>query len=203
LKLLLSRTVPIDMIVQQLIEVQRSFRGLELKILRADAEGLIETMKKGDAELMLSGPLEEDWERFDHWTLLTEQHTLVVGKSHSLWGRNQLGFDDLKGTRILFRPYCEQAARLAATLRRHGIDEAACHRVSSDADFVALAKAGVGVGFLPECFRLPEDVGRIAVTDADLSRAVALTAVAGRPRSPAATALVNLLRAADWSRKAA
>ena len=160
-------------------------------------------MKKGEAELMISGPLQEDWDRFDHWSLLTEQHTLVVGRPHALSGRNRILLDDLKATRILLRPYCEQADRLSATFHRAGIDEGACHRVSSDADFLALAKAGAGVGFLPECFRLPEDVGRAHVADVVLARAVSLTAVAGRPRSPAATALITLLRAADWSRRAA
>lgn len=203
LKLLLSRTIPLDLIVDQLVEVQRNFQGLELKLLRADATGLIEIMKKGEAELMISGPLQEDWERFDHWSLLAEQQTLVVGRAHALSGRNRILLDDLRTARVLLRPYCEQAERVAATFRRAGIDEGACHRVSSDADFLALAKAGAGVGFLPECFRLPEDVGRALVTDVDLARTVSLTAVAGRPRSPAAAALVTLLRAADWSRRAA
>jgi DNA-binding transcriptional LysR family regulator len=203
LKLLMSRTVPLDLIVDQLIEVQRNFRGLELRLLRADAAGLAEVMKKGDAELMISGPLFEGWERFDHWTLLTEGLTLVIGHAHALRGRNRVALSDLKESRILFRPYCEQASRLAAALRQHGIEESSCHSVSSDADFVALAKAGVGVGFLPECIRLPENVGRVAVADADFPRSILLTTVAGRPRSPAATALVSLLRAADWSRRAA
>ncbi|MFO1171284.1 MAG: LysR family transcriptional regulator [Hyphomicrobiaceae bacterium] len=199
LKLVLSRTVPLDLFVDHLIEVQRAFRGLELKLLRADARDLIEMMKKGDADLMLSGPLAEDWERFDHWKLFTERQTLVVGHVHAFFGRNQISLDALKDARILFRPYCEQAAQLTAALDQHGIRESAYHNISSDADLVALAKAGVGVGFLPERFRLPPDVGRVAVADIDLSRAVSLTTVAGRPRNPAAAALISLLRAADWT----
>jgi DNA-binding transcriptional LysR family regulator len=202
LNLLLSHTIPVDLIVDQLIEVQRAFRGLELRLLRADAKELIDVMKKGDAELMLSGPLPEDWERFDHWKLFTERQTLAVGRAHPLFGRNQISFEDLKGVRILFRTYCEQAAQLMAAIARHGLRESACHNISADADFVALVKAGVGVGFLPECFRLPEDVGRVSVADAQLSRTVFLTTVAGRPRTSAAAAIVNLLRAADWSRSA-
>jgi hypothetical protein len=34
----------------------------------------------------------------------------------------------------------------------------------------------------------------------DLTRTVAIYGVAGRKRSPVATTLLNLLRAADWSR---
>ena len=203
LKLLLSRTVPLELFVDQLVEVQRAFRGLELKLMRADAHELIEVMKRGDAELMLSGPLAEDWECFDHWKLFTERQTLVAGRSHPLFGRNQIGLADLKGARILFRPYCEQAAQLTAVLGQHGIRESACDNIGSDADLVALAKAGVGVGFLPERVRLPAEVGRVAVADVDLSRTVSLTTVAGRPRTPAAAALINLLRAADWTAAAA
>lgn len=185
--------------MDQLIEVQRAFRGLELKLLRADASELIDLMKKGDADLMLSGPLAEDWERFDHWRLFTERQTLVVGHAHALSGRNQISLDALKDARILFRPYCEQAAQLTAALRQHDIRESAYHNISSDADLVALARAGAGVGFLPERFRLPPEVGRVSVLDIDLSRAVALTTVSGRQRNPAAAALITLLRAADWT----
>ena len=203
LRLLMSRTVPVDLIVDKLIEVQRAFPGLELKLLRADAGDLIEIMKKGDADLLISGPLSEGWERLDHWPLLTEPQLLVVAKQAPLGSDRAIGLDDLKQSRLLFRPYCEQAQSLAGTLKERGLEDIACHSVGSERDFLSLVEAGIGVGFLPRSHRLPDTLRHVAIRDADFSRTISLTAVAGRPRTPAAAALLNLLRSADWTAIAA
>ncbi|MEZ5923628.1 MAG: LysR family transcriptional regulator [Hyphomicrobiaceae bacterium] len=203
LRLLMSRTVPVDLVVDKLVEVQRAFPGLELKLIRADAGDLVEIMKKGDADLLISGPLAEDWERFDHWPLLTEPQLLVVASHAPFKSDRPIGLDDLKQARLLLRPYCEQVQSFTNLLKERGLDAIACHSVSSERDFLSLVEAGIGVGFLPMSYRLPETLRRVAVTDVDFSRTISLTAVAGRPRSPAATALLNLLRSADWSEVAA
>jgi DNA-binding transcriptional LysR family regulator len=199
LRLLLSRTVPLDLVIDQLLEVQRAFPGLELKLLRASAPELLETMKKGDADLMLSGPLAEGWERLDQWPLLTEPQLLVVSRNSPFPISDGVSLGSLKQTRLLFRPYCELAENLTATLKAHGIEDIVRHNVSSDRDFLALVEAGMGVGFLPMSCRLPETVQRIVIADASFSRTISVSAVAGRPRTPPAAALLNLLRAADWS----
>ncbi len=199
LKLALSGTVPIELLVDSLMEVQRTFAGLELRILRGSASEIVEIVKRGDADLLVAGPLLEDWDRFDRWPLLAEKLTLVVKSDHALSGRNAVELADLKDSRLLFRPYCEQAGRLADLLKSNGIDPQSCHQVSSEADMLSLLQAGVGVGFLPQSLRLPGDLRRLHVSDADLGRTIQLYAVAGRPRPATAGALMSLLRSSDWS----
>lgn len=199
LKLAISRTVSLELLVDALVEVQRTFRGLELKLLRAGATEVVEHMKKGDADLLVAGPIEDDWDRFDRWPLLAEKQTLVVSEASALAGRNTLRLADLKQSRLLLRPYCEQAERTAAALRDAGIDVTASHQVTSEADMLALLRGGVGIGFLPQSLRLPQGLRRVPIEDADFGRTIYLYAVAGRQRSPAATALMNLLRTKDWS----
>ena len=89
LRLALSRTIPIELVVDALVEVQRTFEGLELRLIRRDAAQAVEIMKKGDADLMVAGPIGDDWERFDRWALMAERHTLVVAQGSNLAGRNE------------------------------------------------------------------------------------------------------------------
>lgn len=199
LKLALSGTVPIDLLVDSFMELQRAFPGLELRILRGTASEIVEIVKCGDADLLVAGPLLDDWDRFDRWPLFDDKLTLVVQMDHVLSGRNTVDLADLKSSRLLLRPYCEQAGRLAELLKNHGIDPQSCHQVSSEADMLSLLRAGFGIGFLPQSLRLPGDLQRLHVGDADLGRKIQLYAVAGRPRPATAGALMSLLRSSDWS----
>jgi hypothetical protein len=52
---------------------------------------------------------------------------------------------------------------------------------------------------MPETARSGNNLRGVAIDGLDLRRPVSLYAVAGRERSVAATGLMKLLRAADWS----
>lgn len=48
----LSKTVPMDLIMPSLTELACAFPGLELNMLRVDARGILEALKAGDIELV-------------------------------------------------------------------------------------------------------------------------------------------------------
>ena len=77
------------------------------------------------------------------------------------------------------------------------------HEVSADGDLLALLEAGLGVALLPRSTRSPSTLARIAVQDIELKRTIYLFSVAGRQRTAAASAMMKMLRAYDWSRYAA
>src|SRR5262249_34989294 len=174
------------------------FPGLELKFFRGSAAEIADQLKRGDSELAVAGPLGTGWERLDAWPLFEEGYELAAHRGHPVAMRNAIKFDDVARLRLIARPYCEQADDLAAALKAQGIDHKAGDHVLSDHDLVALLQANVGVSIMPES-AVGDDLARLPIDGLMLRRAVALYAVAGRERTPAAAALTRLLRAADWS----
>lgn len=199
LRLGLSHTINIEILVQPLSELIRAFPGLELSFFRGTAEEVAEQLKNGDSELAVAGPLRETWDRFDTYPLFTEGYQLTVSRTHGLAMRNAVPLPELAGERLLARSYCEQAGELADFLAAHGIRQRSGDRIASEHDLMALLDAGLGVSITPQSALTTERLRGLSVIGLDLRRTVYLYAVAGRQRSTAATALIKLLRAGDWS----
>jgi hypothetical protein len=71
--------------------------------------------------------------------------------------------------------------------------------VASDQDMIALIDANLAVGILPQTAHIGDCLKAITLSDLAISRTVMLYTVAGRERAPAATGLIRLLRAYDYS----
>jgi DNA-binding transcriptional LysR family regulator len=91
---------------------------------------------------------------------------------------------------------------LEALLARE-FDVARFHEVSADGDLLSLLEAGVGIALVPRSTQSPPSLVRITVDDIEMKRTVYLYGVAGRERTPVASAMMKMLRAYDWSRYAA
>ncbi len=195
-----SQAVNIDLIMAPLGEISRVYPGLQLKVRRGRGEAIIQLLKNGEAELAIAGPLEEDWERLDRWPILDEPFSLAVPPEHALAGRNEIEVGDLARERLLINVGCEMAKDLVAHLSTYRGPEENAYEVETDSDIAALLGANLGVAILPATSSAPKVVRRMPIKDLLLSRTIAVYGVAGRRRSPAASTLLNLLRAADWSR---
>jgi DNA-binding transcriptional LysR family regulator len=200
LRLALSRTVDMRLMIPFLTELIRAFKGLELKFLRGTAEEIAEIMKRGDADLAVSGPFAESWDRLDSWPLFTEGFILLLNAKHRLAGRNKVSLEDLRQERLLVRSYCELADQLSTVLRNRNFAGAYNHEVASEPDLVSLLEAGIGVAIAPRSTSITAGLRSLQVEDLDLTRSVYLYAVAGRPRAAPAATLMKQLQAADWSR---
>ncbi len=198
LRLALSHTINLQLLIQPLTELVKAFPGLELNFSRGVAGHVGELLKSGEAELAIACPLPDIWDRLESWRLFEERFELVVHPAHPLAMRNTLSFDHVAGCRLLPRAYCEQAGELAEILARTGMHEAFQDHISSEHDLMSLLTANVGVAIMPRSTRGTADLCYLPLEDLELSRPVVLYAVAGRPRSPAATGLIRLLRAANW-----
>ena len=62
------------------------------------------------------------------------------------------------------------------------------------------ASSGLGVAFVPRTAPRPETLKHAPINGVELRRTVYLYGVAGRQRTPVASAILKMLRAADWSR---
>ncbi len=198
LPIAVSRSVEFSVLTPVLVELARNFPGLELKFARGGEAEASASLKKGDVELAIAGDFAERWDRLDSWPLFSEPLFVVVWQGHRLANRDSVEPAALANERILLRPYCETCER-ALKLVKGDAAASRSHEVACDEDVVKLIEAELGVGILPASAACPPSLRRIAVRGASLERTVHLYSVAGRERSPAAAAIMKLLRARDWT----
>ena len=199
--LALSHTINSSLFASFLAEISRALPGLEVRITRGSADEVVEELKNGTAELSITGPLGDDWERFDSWALFEEPFSVLVPTDHRLFEENILDIEDLTEEVVLPRHHCEQAAFFEDFFDRHSIDQNVKHLITSESDLVALVEAGLGVALIPDYAPLPGTVKKIAMKEPGIRRDILLSTVAGRPRSPAANVFLKYLRSANWPEK--
>jgi DNA-binding transcriptional LysR family regulator len=199
LNLALSCSINMAAVMQPVSELFRAYPGIQLKIRRGAAAAIGDMLKNGEVALAIAGPLEQSWERLDRWTIFVEPMSVTVYREHRLAQQNEVEIVHLSGERFLTLIGCEMAARQAGYLTANGVSGASTHEVETDHDLVALLEANAGVSVMPASAPKSPMLRRPMVRHWQLERDVSVYAVAGRPRSPVAATLLNLLRAADWS----
>jgi DNA-binding transcriptional LysR family regulator len=200
LRVALSQTIDLAMLLPHIVELKKRFKRLELKLLRGDAAETAQHLKEGRAELAVASSLGEAWERFDLWPLYTESFHLIVSNRHPLSDREVVSFDDLRNEPLLLRTYGEHAALLADLCRNQRLKVEHAHESNSQVDIATLLEQGFGFTLAPNSEPITGNVVRRPVEGLDLQRTVFLYSVAGRQRTPIAASIMKSLRAADWSR---
>jgi DNA-binding transcriptional LysR family regulator len=201
LKVAVSSSIELGLILNQVNELRKSFSDIELKILRGTGPQLVEYLKAGEAELAIAASIGAAWDRLDSWKLFDESFDLVFSRGHRLASQECIVLDDLKLERFLLRSHCEKSVDLAEMLRAKGLNADHRHEVFSDQDLIVLLEANIGIGFLPRTVNAPQDLVRASVEDLALNRTVCLYGVAGRQRTPVASTFMKMLRAANWPEK--
>jgi len=198
LRIALSRSIDLSLLIPFLDQITRQFNRLEFRFLRGNSREVGEMLKNGEAELGIAAELDPNWERLDTWPLFTEDFQLVVSTHHRLAGHHGIEIDDLRSEQLLSRGYCEGTSRLNTALREHGMDVDHCHEILSERDLIALLEADLGVALIPDTSRIPQTLKRASVEGLDARRTVNLYGVAGRERTAVASAVMRMLRGADW-----
>ena len=200
LRIALSRTIDPSLVTPHVIELGKLFEGLELKLLRGTSSEVLDYLKQGEVELGIAAKIGDEWERLDSWPLFTEEFQLIVHSMHPLAECTSVALDDLRTERLVVRTYCETTDELLDVLRAREFDVTRFHEVSADGDLISLVEAGLGVALVPRSTRSPATLMRVAVDGVEIKRTVHLYGVAGRQRTPVASAMMKMLRAYDWSR---
>lgn len=198
LRIALSHSIDLALLIPHLDQIKRQFNRLEFRFLRGSSQEVGELLKKGEAELGIAAELGSDWDRLDAWPLFTENFYLVMNKRHPLAGNDTIGFDDLRAEQLLSRNYCEHSDRLGRSLREHGIAVDRSHEISSERDLIELLEADIGIAVIPHTASIPDTLKRAPVDGLDSRRTVHLYGVAGRQRTAVASAVMRMLRGADW-----
>ena len=200
LRIALSRAIDPSLVTPHVIELGKLFEGLELKLLRGTSSEVLDYLKQGEVELGIAAKIGDEWERLDSWPLFTEEFQLIVHSMHPLAECTSVALDDLRTERLVVRTYCETTDELLDVLRARGFDITRFHEVSADGDLISLLEAGLGVALVPRSTQTPATLMRVAVDGVEIKRTVHLYGVAGRQRTPVASAMMKMLRAYDWSR---
>ncbi len=200
LKLALSHTINLELLTSHLTELNRLFNRLEVKLLRGRAPEIIELLKTGEAELAIAADLGDGWERLDRWPLFTEEFGLILNAKHLLASHSAIEVDDLRQERWLRRAYCEHFEKAMSLLRSHGLDVDQGYELNSERDLITLLESDFGVAFAPRSLPRPKTLKQAAVNGVEFRRTNYLYGVAGRERTAVASAILKMLRAADWSR---
>ncbi len=199
LSIALPVTVNIELVLPFLKELVRAMPGLHLKFVRGTSADISEHLKKGSTDVAVAPKLAEAWDRLESWPLFTEAFRLVTTKTHRFNGDAPIAAEELRKEKLICRPYCEEFERGSAFLSAQGVEIPSSHNASTDNDFIALLHAGLGVGFAPESSVSSSELAVVDVDGFSMERTVSVYAVAGRQRSMAASTLIKMLRAADWS----
>lgn len=202
LSLAVSRTLDLVHLMRPLSEMHRSFPGLQLKLRRGTGAQIATMLKNGEVDLAVGGPMGETWDRLETWPMFSEAFDLVVGVDHPLAMNNAIDLDVelIRDTRFLIHAGSDMAEFETERLDAAGISLDHAHEVDSDRDLEALVVAEFGVAIMPASAMNSSRVRHLACSALDLRRTVAIYSVAGRPRGREASALLNLVRSADWSR---
>jgi DNA-binding transcriptional LysR family regulator len=198
LRLALTHSVDLAMLLPHLERLRRHFNRLEFRLLRGTSREVGEYLKSGEAELGIAAALDEDWDRLDSWPLFSEPFCCVVSERNAMAGRERIEIAELASEPILLRSYCESAAQCGGALRAHNVDPDHGHAVASEADLLAMVAANLGVALVPRSATLPATVQRLALGEAEVHRTVQLYGVAGRERTAVANMVLKLLRTVDW-----
>ena len=200
LRLALSHTFDINLLMPHLNEVRRKFERLDCRLLRGTAAEVVELLKSGDAELGIASDLGGGWDRLDHWPLFTEDFILLVNAQHRLASSPSIALAELRDERLLLRTYCEHAGPTAALLRANGLDVDHCFQITAESDLMSMLASDLGVAIVPRSTSSSGNLARVVIDGLELSRPVHLYGVAGRQRTAVAALVMKLLRAANWSR---
>lgn len=199
LNVAVSHCINVAVLAHIFAELTRAFPGVELKLRRGTSSSVLEALRNGAVDIAIAGPL-ATWERLDSWQLFREPVEVAVGAAHRLGRQNtsSIALSDLIGEVFLRRVECEMKNELERFTDLAWLARVE-HEVETDHDLLALINANTGVGFLSKTAPQAAGVRRLKLADRELWLAVGAYAVAGRMRSAAASLLLNLLRAADWS----
>jgi DNA-binding transcriptional LysR family regulator len=199
LRLALSGTIGLALLLPHVHELSRIFAGLKLIVRRGSAAETVEFLKNGDAEIAIAGAKDEHGQSLESWSLFDEGFLLSCGRAHRLANSTSVSLADLASERFVLGRQDEHIEELEAVLRKSNVALDRCHEVDSDDDLATLVGDGAGVAILPHSLSGDDVIVSMPIEGFDLRRTVHLSCVAGRPLTAAAATFMNLLRAADWA----
>lgn len=198
LRIALPHSVDVAPFLPHLIELGRGFDELSLRCVRGSAPEVLESLREGKADLAVAPSNCLDWDRIESWPLFEEEFGLALSARHPLAARERVRPDELQGETMLVRCFCEETPHVAERLATLGVRFMGRTELASERDAIAFVEANAGIAIAPAGLARAAGLRVAPLEGLALRRQIRVFAVAGRQRGPAATMLLNQLRAADW-----
>lgn len=199
LKLGVMCTVAPTQLIELISSIQTRYNGMEIEITDASARELENVLLEGDMEVaVLCRPDRELDERISALPLFREQMMVVIPPNHMLAMKDAIRVKDLQGMNYVNRAKCEFNGYAGQFFREQGVECKTVYRSERDDWVVAMIRAGLGFGFMPEFSVTDPAVIARPLIEPDFWRTVNLCTVRGRPHSPAVGALVREAMRVSW-----
>ena len=199
LRLGLMCTIAPTLLLDLISAMQIRHPDIELQIVDEAAAKLRDSLIAGDLEIAIYAmPMTPPDERLHYLPLYREQFVIAMHAQHRLAASNAVRLKDLDGERYLSRVNCEYDEPATRIFNEQRVRCPTVYETDRDDWILAMAAAGLGIGFMPElCVNHPGVVARPLV-EPEFWREVALVTVRGRPHSPAVGALVREAMQKQW-----
>jgi LysR family transcriptional regulator, hydrogen peroxide-inducible genes activator len=199
LRLGLMCTIAPTLLLDLISAVRMRHPEIELQIVDEAAPKLQEGLLAGDLEVAIYAmPMVPPDERLHYLALYREQFVVAMHAQHRLVANNAVRLKELDGECYLSRVNCEYDEPATKIFNAQRIRCPTVYETDRDDWILAMAAAGLGIGFMPElCVNHPGVVARPLI-EPEFWREVALVTVRGRPHSPAVGALVREAMQKQW-----
>jgi DNA-binding transcriptional LysR family regulator len=178
-------------------DVARGLPGFQLSIADGEAESLLQSLMKGDLDLVVAAEPRQMHERLDVITLFIEQYVILAPLTHSIANVVNPCLSDLAATPWIEGP-SDHTTGFRERCTNGGAEPNYRHIATRDEEIGALVAAGLGCGLVARRLSIPDNTKLIELAEMDLQVRVLVVTVSGRKRSIAVDALIRALKSRSW-----
>ena len=190
----LLRTIPADTLAAILQRHGESGSDEVLELIEGSERDLAERLERGRIDLALT-VLRPHHARFRPDLLRRERYMMVLPRDHAMADADELLAENLARDRMVLRRHCEALPEINRFFTQRGVRPRFVLKTVSDARALAVVRAGLGVGMMPEGFD-DGSVRFVPVRDFELMRDLGLLFSGEAQVAAAATSsFVRLVRA--------
>jgi DNA-binding transcriptional LysR family regulator len=200
LRLGIDQSLSAEIVAPALGELQARMQGFECGLAQGASADLMGRIMEGEVDSAVLIEPATSPERLNRWRLFRDRYVVLCPENHRLASLAEIPITALAQECLVARgdkasDFDQALVRLCAAA---GITPRPRHHCASEEQIGQMIAAGLGIALAGEHRALcPGTVAR-PLADSLARRDIMLTAVAGRPQSPALAAFLKLMRARDW-----
>jgi DNA-binding transcriptional LysR family regulator len=192
-----AAALPSSQLYHVIGDVARGLPGFQLSIADGEAETLLQSLMKGDIDLVITAEQRQMHERLDITPLFIEQYAILAPLNYSIADAINPCLSDLANTPWITGP-SDHATGFREICTDCGTAPDYRHIVTRDEEIKALVAAGLGCGLVPRRLPTPDNTKLIELAELNLQVRILIVTVSGRKRSIAVDSLIRAMKSRAW-----